>query len=405
MTDAPLPIVITGSMDHGKSTLIGRLLYDTGALQEERYAEILNSSTELGKSADFAFVLDAFEEERSRGMTIDTSQIFFSSGNRNYLLIDAPGHKEFIRNMVTGASHAEAALLLVDACEGIRAQTRRHVHLLSIVGIKDLCVVVNKMDLVGFDQTIFDGIVAGMTELLSQVGIERFTCVPTSALHGINVVKKSVEMAWYSGPTLLEALDTLRFKPFTLRSLRFPVQDVYDMDDGPVLVGRVESGEVFRGMELELLPGGGTVRVKEIRKFPERDLDRAGFGESIGLVLTEDTPVKRGDLLVPLGDTRHCREFAANVFWFSGSYCSGEPVMIRCVTQETSATLVLENKFDPAEIEKRIDNPDGMEIGEIAGVRVHTENDFVVDPFTSIPEMGRFVIERCGIPVGGGIVL
>jgi sulfate adenylyltransferase subunit 1 (EFTu-like GTPase family) len=180
-------------------------------------------------------------------MTIDTSQIFFSSGSRNYLIIDAPGHKEFIRNMVTGASYAEAALLLADATEGIMAQTRRHVHLLSIVGIKELCVVVNKMDLVGFDQTIFDGIVAGMAELLSQVGIAQFTCVPTSALHGINVAKKGSEMAWYSGPTLLEALDTLRFKPFTLRSLRFPVQDVYDMDDGPVLVGRVESGEVFSG--------------------------------------------------------------------------------------------------------------------------------------------------------------
>ena len=261
------------------------------------------------------------------------------------------------------------------------------------------------MDLVGFDQAIYDGIVAGMAELLSQVGIAQFKCVPASALHGINVVKKSAQMAWYSGPTLLETLDTLRFKPFTLRSLRLPVQDVYDMDDGPVLVGRVESGEIARGMELELLPGGGTVRVKEIRKFPDRDLDRAGFGESIGLVLTEDTPVKRGDLLVPLGDARHCREFAANVFWFSGRCCSGDSVMIRCVTQETSAMLVLENKFDPAEIEKRIDKPDCMEIGEIAKVRVCMENDIVVDPFTSIPEMGRFVIERCGIPVGGGIVL
>lgn len=205
------------------------------------------------------------------------------------------------------------------AIEGITAQTRRHIHLLSLVGIKELCMVVNKMDLVGFDQAIFDGIVAGMTELLSQVGIAQFICVPASALHGINVAKKGVEMAWYSGPTLLEALDTLRFKPFTLRSLRFPVQDVYDMDDGPVLVGRVESGEVVRGMVLERLPGGDSVGVKEIRKFPERDLDRAGFGE-------------------------------------------------------------------------------------IAKVKVHTENDIVVDPFTSIPEMGRFVIERCGIPVGGGIV-
>lgn len=405
MTDAPFPIVITGSVDHGKSTLIGRLFFDTGSLQEERYAEILNSSSELGKSADFAFVLDAFEEERSRGMTIDTSQIFFSSGKRNYLIIDAPGHKEFIRNMVTGASHAEAALLLVDACEGIMPQTCRHVHLLNMLGIKNLCVVVNKMDRVDFDQAIYDGIVAKMAELLSKVGISRATYVPTSALHGINVAKKGTEIEWYAGPTLLEALDTLRFKPLILRSFRFPVQDVYAMDEGSVLVGRIESGEVVRGMELELLPRGGTVRVKEIRKFPEHDLDRAGFGESIGMVLTEDTPVKRGDLLVPLGDTRHCREFAANVFWFSGSYFSGDPVMIRCVTQETSATLDLENKFDPAEIEKRIDNPDSIEIGEIAGVRVYTENDFVVDPFRSIPEMGRFVIEIGGIPVGGGIVL
>ena len=171
MEEAALPIVITGHIDHGKSTLIGRLLYDTGVLKEDRYREIIQTSSMLGKETEFAFVLDALEEERERGITIDTTQIYFQTPKRKYVIIDAPGHKEFLRNMITGASYAEAAVLIIDAKEGIMEQTKRHAYLLSMVGIKEVCVLINKMDLVGYSKTVFDQIQKDILSFFSALSI------------------------------------------------------------------------------------------------------------------------------------------------------------------------------------------------------------------------------------------
>jgi bifunctional enzyme CysN/CysC/sulfate adenylyltransferase subunit 1 len=401
---ASFPIVITGHVDHGKSTLIGRLLYDTGSLQEERFSEIEQSSADLGKATEFAFVLDAFEEERSKGITIDTSQIYFHSDKRNYVIIDAPGHKEFIRNMVTGASYAEAALLLVDASEGVREQTLRHIHLLALVGIREVCVVINKMDLVGYSAAVFEGIKGEITGIMATLSLVPVAFVPVSALHGVNIARRSAEIGWYGGPSLLEVIDSLDFRPFSERPFRFPVQDRYDWESEPLIAGRVESGVATRGMEVLLLPGGKTTRIKAIRKFREDDVASAGFGESIVLVLEDAAGVGRGDVCVA-GEVLAATELAANVFWFYGDYCAGEPLTIRCATQEVAGSMTLESKFDPAEIEVTIDRPERLEIGEIARVTIRTEKALVADRFAAIPEMGRFVLEKDGIPVGGGIVL
>jgi len=203
-----LPIVIVGHVDHGKSTLIGRLLYDTGCLPPDRFAEIQESSEMLGRIVEFAFVMDCLEEERSRGITIDTTQTFFKTARRRYVIIDAPGHKEFLKNMITGSSQAEAALLIIDAYEGIRDQTRRHAYILGMLGLKQICVLLNKIDLVHYSQQKFLELKTEVSDFLNQLNIHPNFILPISAIHGDNVAGSSEKISWFDGPTVLQALDT-----------------------------------------------------------------------------------------------------------------------------------------------------------------------------------------------------
>src|SRR4030043_1671169 len=202
-----LPIVIVGHVDHGKSTLIGRLLYDTGCLPPDKFSEIERSSEMLGKRVEFAFVMDCLEEERSRGITIDTTQTFFKTPKRRYVIIDAPGHKEFLKNMITGSSQAEAALLIVDISEGIKDQTRRHAFILGMLGFKQVCVLLNKIDLVEYSQDKFIQLKAEVTDFLNQLNIHPTFILPISAIQGDNVAKSSEKLSWFHGPTVLQALD------------------------------------------------------------------------------------------------------------------------------------------------------------------------------------------------------
>jgi len=204
-----LKFVIVGHVDHGKSTLIGRLLYDTGSISPDKIEEIKKTSSDLGRETEFAYLLDHLEEERQQGITIDTTQVFFKSDKREYVIIDAPGHVEFVKNMITGASQAEGALLIVDAEEGIKEQTRRHAYILSMLGLKNAVVVFNKMDLVGFDKQKFDMLKKNAQEMMKSINIEVSSCIPVSAKRGDNIVNISKDMAWYQGPTVLEALDRL----------------------------------------------------------------------------------------------------------------------------------------------------------------------------------------------------
>jgi sulfate adenylyltransferase subunit 1 len=403
----PFPIVITGHVDHGKSTLIGRLLYDTGSLQDERYQEMRESSAAVGRPDEFAFVLDAFEEERRRGITIDTSQIFFRSPARPYVIIDAPGHREFIRNMVTGASYAEAAVLIVDAQEGIRAQTRRHAWLLNLVGIRDICVVINKLDLVAYGGERYRSLSQEINTLFGQFGLNPYAVVPISALQGENVASRSAAMSWYEGPCLLEVLDGLERKPFEERPFRFPVQDVYTDGGQRVIVGRIEAGSISLGTPVHLLPGGEVIQVAEILKYPQKNVRQASYGESIGLLLAAGAAegIARGTVLAGGEQPRIGSEFNANLFWFRGTYHAHEPLSLRCVTQEVPVRIALDRTYDPAELGAGERPADRLEVGEIANCTIYAERPLVVDYGALVPEMGRFVIERAGLPAGGGIII
>jgi sulfate adenylyltransferase large subunit len=405
MEEIALPIVITGHIDHGKSTLIGRLLYDTGVLKEDRYREITQTSSLLGKTTEFAFALDALEEERERGITIDTTQIYFQTPKRKYVIIDAPGHKEFLRNMITGASYAEAAVLIIDAKEGIMEQTKRHAYLLNMVGIKEVCVLINKMDLVGFSKAVFDQIRKDILPFFSLLSIKPRAFIPISALSGLNVAHRDTVMDWYRGPSFLETLDELEFKAFEKRPFRFPVQDLFQTGDEMVILGRIESGEVEKGREVFILPEGTQTRIKEIKKFMQTDIQKASCGESIGLTLDRMDSVRRGTVLSGSHDTRITNTFEANVIWFEGSYDENEKIKLRCTTQESDCRMTIHEKFDPATMDKKLDRMNHLEIGEVAKVKIQTERKMVIDFFSYIPELGRFIIEKNGIPVGGGIVV
>jgi len=402
-----LSIVIVGHVDHGKSTLIGRLLYDTGSLPEEKINEIRIASQTAGREMEFSFLMDHLEEERQRGITIDISQTFFNSDKRKYVIIDAPGHKEFLKNMITGSSQAEAALLLLDAAEGIRDQTRRHSYILGMLGLRQVAVIINKMDMVDYSKERFTALSDEITKILNQFNIQPSVIIPISARYGENVARPSESLKWYAGPTVLQALDNFSALEVSNKSLRFPVQDEYTIDGRNIVVGRVEAGYIRKGDNVEILPEGDRLSVLSIEKFLENDIKMAEAGECVGLCF--DKPATRGQIVVSNGNQipRITEKIHANIFWMAdNSYKKGEPVTFKCATQEVNGRINnIYKLFDPATIEI-VDN-DAEEIGaaEIAEVEIILEKSVVVDSFNEIPEMGRFVLEKMGHPVGGGIIL
>jgi small GTP-binding protein len=402
-----LSIVIVGHVDHGKSTLIGRLLYDTGCLPPDKHSEIQRSSEMLGKTVEFAFVMDCLEEERSRGVTIDTTQTFFKTSKRRYVIIDAPGHKEFLKNMITGSSQAEAALLIIDALEGIREQTRRHAYLLGMLGLKQVCVVLNKMDLIHYSKEKFLELKEKVTEFLNRVHIHPSYVLPLSGILGDNVAVPSGKLSWFDGPTVLEALDTFESLKVEEKPLRFPIQDVYTLDGKKILVGRIEAGHLAPGDSLYLLPEKKKVVINKIRKFMTDDVATADYEESIGILLKGRHRVTRGQILAGNLSSTISDRIPANLFWMDANPChKGESLLFRCVTQDVPCRIEsIFKKFDPASLEWIEEEPSSILGAEIASVLFHLERPVVVDPFSDIPEMGRFVLEKEGKPVAGGIIL
>jgi small GTP-binding protein len=402
-----LPIVIVGHVDHGKSTLIGRLLYDTGCLPADKYSEIQRSSEMLGKIVEFAFVMDCLEEERSRGITIDTTQTFFKTPKRRYIIIDAPGHKEFLKNMITGSSQAEAALLIIDSYEGIRDQTKRHAYILGMLGLKQVCVLLNKIDLVNYSQNKFLKLKAEITDYLNKLNVHPTFILPISAIYGDNVAKPSAKISWFNGPTVLQALDTFLELKVEEKPLRFPIQDRYTMDGKKIIVGRIESGHLTKGESLFLLPEKKKVEVKSIEKFLEKEVTSANYEESVGVCLKGRHRVGRGQILAGDLSSIISDKIRANIFWIDHNVCPvGEPLLFRCVTQEVPCRIdKIYKKFDPASMELIEENVSSISGAEVADILMSLDTRIVVDPFTDIPEMGRFVLEKKGRPVAGGIIL
>ena len=401
-----LPIVIVGHVDHGKSTLIGRLLYDTQSLPLDKYAEIQKTSEMLGKRVEFAFVMDCLEEERSRGITIDTTQTFFKTPKRRYVIIDAPGHKEFLKNMITGSSQAEVAVLIIDSFEGIRDQTKRHAYILGMLGLKQVCVLLNKIDLVNYSKDKFEELKGEITDFLGRLNIRPTFILPISAILGDNVATPSEKIPWFDGPTVLEALDTFKELKVEEKPLRFPIQDIYRIDGERVLVGRIEAGHLKKGETLFLLPNNRKVTVKSIRKFLSDDVTTASFEESIGISLKGRPRVKRGQILSADLSSKISDRISANIFWMDpAGFHTGDSLLFRCVTQEVPCRIEkINKKFDPASMELIEKDAFSIEGAEVADVLLQLEEKVVADPFSEIPEMGRFVLEKDGRPVAGGII-
>jgi bifunctional enzyme CysN/CysC len=294
-------IVIVGHVDHGKSTVIGRLLADTHSLPEGKLEQVRAQCELNSKPFEYAFLLDALKDEQAQGITIDAARVFFKSRERPYLILDAPGHIEFLKNMITGASRAEAALLVIDAAEGVQENSRRHGYMVSLLGLRQLAVVVNKMDLVKWDRAVYDRIVREYGAFLDQVGIKPSAFIPVSGRSGDNIADRSANLSWYNGPTVLDALDAFHTEPPPVaRSFRMPVQDVYKFtkqgDDRRIVAGTIDSGAVAVGDTVVFYPSGKKSRVKTIEAFNRPAQSRAVAGSQVGFTLQEQIYITRGEL-------------------------------------------------------------------------------------------------------------
>jgi len=314
-----IKFVIVGHIDHGKSTLIGRLLYDTNSLPPDKIEEVRKTSKELGsEKTEFAYLLDHLQEERQQKITIETTQIFFKTDKREYIIIDTPGHVEFVKNMITGASQAEAAILIVDVKEGVRQQTKRHAYILSLLDIEQLIVVLNKMDLVEYKKEIFDKVKEDIEKFLTSINLQANHYIPISAMNNDNVANKSKNKPWYESVNVLESLDSLKpttpdeNKPFIM-----PIQDVYKFGDKRIAVGRVEAGIIKTGQEIKILPEGQHTTINSIEKYLQ-DVDRAYPGESIGITTCEPVFLERGNVICQPNKEPYLTElFNAKVFWMA----------------------------------------------------------------------------------------
>ena len=404
-----LSIVITGHVDHGKSTLIGRLLLETKSLPREKLAEIRKLSATLGKDTEIAYLTDQFKEERSREMTIDTTQIFFKTRKRDYVIIDSPGHLELIKNMITGATLAETAILIVDATEGIMEQTRRHAYIIAMIGIKNIIITINKMDMVNYNQKRFEDISDEIKQFFTALGLITSFIIPISAKEGINISKKTPLLEWYKGPSFLRALDMLKPTPEkTGKHLRFPVQDTYKIDGEQVLVGKILSGSFVKGKDVIILPGPEKAKIQSLKIF-NKTPKIASAGENIGIALDRKTKIKRGYVLVDDIDKAHLvNSFQGNIFWMSEKPLEvNKAFKMRCSTQEVDCVAEkIETKIDSSTFEIIPENKSQVKLNESARVIFKTEKPIVIEEFNTLKELGRFVIEdKNSALLGAGIII
>ena len=407
-----LKFVAVGHVDHGKSTLIGRLLYDTNSLPPDKMDEVRRVSEESDEAPEFAFVMDHLEEERTNRVTIDTAQIFFKTAKRDYTIIDAPGHKQFLKNMITGSTQAEAAVLLIDAEEGLREQTHRHAFMLSLLGIKQVMVVINKMDLVDYSEEHFDQLSEKVAVRLREldIDVEPEMIIPISARLGDNVASRSDNLLWYEGMTLLEALDQLKSsKTAEATVLRFPVQDIYDIDSEKVLVGRVASGRIETGQEVIFHPSGKSAVIDQVKKFEER-VEEAEAGESIGLVLKDNhalKAVRRGEVACPVDSSPNVSNtVVATVFWMSGQPLQKEePLDFKCATQQVPCKVKkIAERINSSSLDLIAKDAEELRETEVAKLTLKLDGYVSTDPFETIAEMGRFVLMRDNDTVAGGVL-
>lgn len=403
-------IVVVGHVDHGKSTVIGRMLADTGSLPKGKLEQIKKRCERESKTFEYAFLLDALKDEQSQGVTIDSARCFFKSDKRDYAIIDAPGHIGFLKNMISGAARAEAAVLVIDAHEGVQENSRRHGYLLSLLGIRQLIVCVNKMDLVDYKKEAYQGIVDEYTRFLRSIDTVPMAFLPVSALEGDNIARSSEKMSWYKGHTLLLALDSFKKeadpsdKPF-----RMPVQDVYKFTKGDsrrIVAGRVESGKISEGDKVIFLPSYKRTKVKSIEHFNVPRRTSASAGTSTGVTMEEQLYVTRGEVMCKLDDKLPAVSsiLEANIFWMGK-----EPLK-----ESKNYFLKIGTTKMPVRIEKihwvlnasnlKKEEKDNVEKHEVGACKLSCTRSIAFDTFQDLSVTGRFVIVDGYDICGGGIV-
>lgn len=403
-----LKIVFVGHVDHGKSTLIGRILHDTGSLPEGKIAAIQAACAAEGMQFEYAFLLDALLEEQAQNITIDTTQIPFRSTKRRYVIIDAPGHKEFLKNMITGAANADAAVLVIAANEGVREQSRRHAYLLSLLGIQQIIVVVNKMDLVDYSQRAFKEIERGYTEFLASLKLKPVRFIPVSARLGENVVRKGESMPWAAGPTLLEALDQLANVTEPVgQPLRFCVQDVYRFDERRIIAGRIESGMLRAGDQLVFSPANKISTIEKIETWHAPTLGEGIAGDAIGITLRDQIFVERGYVASHLDERPiEANRLRADIFWLAEEPLRKDaPYLLRLTTQEVTCHVgAIEQVMDSSSLDLRGGEINEVRRNEVGRVTLQTRAPLVMDNHERVPRLGRFVLMNGGRICGGGTV-
>ena len=403
-----MQIVIVGHVDHGKSTLLGRLYADTGSLPEGKIEKVQAICRQQGKEFEYAFLFDAFLEEQEQGITIDTARTFFIWNSRQYIIIDAPGHKEFLKNMVSGAARAEAALLLIDALEGVKEQSKKHGYLLSMLGVRQVAVVVNKMDLAGYRQDVFAGIEKEYREFLSQFKVVPTQVIPVSAKFGENIATRSAHMPWYKGPTVLDALGLFRKETARAeQALRFPVQDVYKFDARRIIAGRITAGRVKVGDRLVFSPSNKSAVVQTIEAFNiEPSPIEAHAGQSVGLTLDEQIFIERGEIAsrqddIPLVSS----SLRANLFWLGQKpLARSKKYLLRLATKEVDCEVVAIHRIvDTADLGHQ---EGGQTVGknQVAEVTFRTKAPIAFDLSSTSEITGRFVVVDEYDIAGGGII-
>jgi bifunctional enzyme CysN/CysC len=403
-----LKIVIVGHVDHGKSTFVGRLFHDTGSLPEGKLEQLQAVAERRGVPFEWANLMDALQSERDQNITIDTAQIWFRTRKRQYVIIDAPGHKEFLKNMITGAANAEAALLLIDASEGVQEQSRRHGYLLNLLGIRQIVVLVNKMDLQNYSQERFNAVEKEFRAFLKSVGVEPKCFIPIAAKHGDNIASPSANMPWWTGQTVLAALDDFQLAPPTVNQpLRLPIQDIYRFDHRRILAGRIESGSIKVGDRLVFAPSNKVSTVKTIERWNAPPTERAEAGESIGITLSEQIFVARG-AVAALETSPPCElsRFKARVFWLGRApFTPGKTYKLKLATQEVECQIdSIERVIDSSNL-ATITRPESY-VGrnEVAELHLRTKRPVAFDVHAEIIPTGRFVIVDGFEVSGGGIV-
>src|SRR6267154_2110942 len=399
-------IVIVGHVDHGKSTLVGRLLHETGSLPEGKLEMLQAVSARRGMPFEWSFLLDALQTERDQGITIDTTQIRFRTRSRDVVLIDAPGHAEFLRNMITGASQADGAVLIIDALEGVRDQTRRHGYLLHLLGIRQVAIVVNKMDRVDFSAARFNEISTEISAHLTGLGVTPSAVIPVSARDGDGVAAHTPRIAWYRGPTVVQALDALEpARPAEALALRLPVQAIYKFDDRRIVAGRIESGGLSAGDEIVIMPAGKIAKIKSVEGWPATPVKGSQTaGRSVGITLDRELFIERGDVIGHVGTSpRDTRRIRARIFWLHDKpLVTGASILVRLGTRETRATVVaIEKAVDPGELASV--ETKSIARNHVGEIDISLAHPIAADPYTDNPRTGRLVIEVNGRIAGGGL--